>query len=526
MTYLAYDPDRLRMLQVRAQLAVEQLFRLRNDDPDASDAMGVVRRTTADVHDGMLPAVWRVLHAQPLRAAIDDRDDLPAVQNALARFMAIEHGWAVALDPLADDPARVTVEEATALGRRLQELSPNEVVGDSERLTWVTNELEVIGRDPQLSAAFAAEFHAWADWAIALARPRALRVAHIEGTTHAGLGQIEAAIAGFAHVAHHAVRGDAMDLQWLDTIDPYAAALFVRELGLTGRQLAATVDRILVSPRMELDDLPGENTADLLLKTMLAEPTALVPFLTSVMQHPTALFDHLVDPTLADQVVLRASDPALVGPDEARGVVIPVLEYFAHDESLDPGTLLADLVAPWTVYFSPSNLEWGLDTDHSSHLMEVALHSDGALARFVERSDDIVAGARRVFATDDARSIADFTSYLGMIGELLVNERIRRIDLRDRGWRAVFSIASLAASFVPGAVVGSVVAIGIIAVQHVTAPDHSDELRRARLGADVAVTEAAVVIARTVYDGWLTNGRIDERVPPPPEIDLDGRNIP
>jgi hypothetical protein len=113
-----------------------------------------------------------------------------------------------------------------------------------------------------------------------------------------------------------------------------------------------------------------------------------------------------------------------------------------------------------------------------------------------------------------------------MIGALIVNERVRRLDLRDRGWNALFSIASIAASFVPGAIAGTAVAVTIIAVQHAGAPNLQAELRLAKRGADVALASAAVVVARTVYDGWLADGKITDRVPPPPALDLDGPSIP
>ena len=525
MTYLAYDPIGLRIFEVRATRALEQLRRLRSDDPDAATAMRTVRRIVHHMDGDMLPTVHRILRADPLREDIDDRDDLPAVQNSLARFMAVERGWAVALDPRADDPTRTTVDEARALGRRLQELSPKDLADDPSRMRWITRELNLIGADPAPAAAFAAEFDRWAEWTSALARPRAMRVAQLDGGMRMGLDDLDMAIAAFAHVAHHQV-GAGGTLPWLDTVDPYTAALVVRDLGLTGQALADMVRRLRDRPAEELDDLPGENTGDILLKALLAEPSALAPYLLAAVWHPASIFDHLVDPGLAAEVARRGSDPALVDPDTARRIVVPLLAYFAQDRSLDPGLLLADLIVPWTVYFSPANNRWNLDAAFATKLVNTALRQKGALNRFVEQADAIVAGARRTFATEGAHSIADFTSYLGMIGVLIVNERVRRLDLRERAWQAIFSLASIAASFVPGAVLGTAATLTVVIWSHAGAPDLREQLRDAKRGSDVALAQAGVVVARSVYDRWLQDGRITDQVPPPPQLDLDGPNIP
>ena len=40
------------------------------------------------------------------------------------------------------------------------------------------------------------------------------------------------------------------------------------------------------------------------------------------------------------------------------------------------------------------------------------------------------------------------------------------------------------------------------------------------------MTSAAVVITDTVYRSWLATGKVTDQLPPPPQLELDGRNIP
>lgn len=390
MTFLAYDPDRLAMLERRARLALDQLHRLRSDDPDADDAMRTLTRVGLHLTDGLLPVLQRVLRQDPLREPIPERDDLPAVRNSLARFMAVERGWTVMADPWPDDPQRVTVEEAMALARRLHEIPPAELVDDPEQLAWLTAELDRIGRDPHLAAVFDTEFHGWASWVAALAEPRALRMAGIDTRLHVSIDQLDATIAAFARVAHHTVtggRGPSTALAAIDDMPRYAAALFLRGLGLQPDLLADVAARLVTRPRDDLDDLPGPNTNDAVLQQLLAEPLALPHFLLRTAPNLGQVAHDLADATLLEAALLRGTDPALIDAPTAGRIVVPALHWYFADPEHSTGTFAADLVVPWTPQFAPANDDWGLASDVRRDLIDRALQTPASLQRFIEQTN-------------------------------------------------------------------------------------------------------------------------------------------
>jgi hypothetical protein len=71
-----------------------------------------------------------------------------------------------------------------------------------------------------------------------------------------------------------------------------------------------------------------------------------------------------------------------------------------------------------------------------------------------------------------------------------------------------------------------VATIGVVAIQRAGAPNLKGQLRQAKLATDVALASAAVVVARTIYDQWLASGRITDSVAPPPQLNLDGPDVP
>ncbi len=529
MTFLAYDPERLTMLEHRARLALDQLHRLHSDDPDAVDAMRTIRQVRLRVHEGLLPLVQRILRNDPLSEPIAERDDLSAVQNSLARFMAVERGWAVMVDPRPDDPQQVTVDEARALARRLREIPPAELADDPERLAWLTAELDRIGRDPVLAATFDAEFDAWAEWVQALAEPRARRMAGIDTRLHVSIDQLDATIDAFARVAHHTVtagRGRSPALAALDDMPRYAAALFLRDLVLPPDLLGDVAARVITRPRDDLDELPGPNTNDTVLLMLLAEPLALPHFLVAIAPHLVQVAHDLADATLIETALLRGTDPALVDPTTAGRIIVPAMQWYLSDPEHSAGTFTADLVVPWTPQFAPANDDWDLASGARRDLIDRALQTPDALQRFVEQHEQIVANARRHFATGPARSVSEYTSYLALIGGLIVNARVRIVELRKAAWNTITDLGSLAASLVPGVALGAALTLGIMYVSQRGEPDPDATFANELRGADLAITMAAVNLADILQQKWVAQGLTTYATPDPPELRAFEEELP
>lgn len=513
MTYLAYRPDRLTALSVRMRHAAAELRALRCDDPAADEVMRNLRRTATTLDEQWLPIIDRVLRADPLRAPTDPHRDLAALEHSLARVAAVEWGWAVAADPTSDDPRHTTTEEVHALARRLAELEPDEVLDDEDALEWLATEARAITRDPALAAQFLNEFHDWGRWGDAFARRRAMIVAHLD---EGDLGVLDDAVRALARV-HNVVPTPRLD--WLDDMSPYAAALFVRQLDLPAPRMAVVVDVLLQRPADELDGLRGPNTADLLLGALLRDPVACSRYLELAVHHPATFLDTLADPGLADRLLRVGTDPATTDVASAGRILPALLAWYATDPTREPGTLLADLVSPWTLQFSPANHDWTVLASERNRLIRFALRGEG-LQQFIDNRDLVVASAQEQLAARASRPADELSGWVGLIGELVVSEKVRRVEQRRKAWDFVCNVASTAASFLKGVAVGVILTVGVVVIHDHWGPNPDDAEFTAIWGNDAALTQTAALIADHIYSVWVTSQLVPEDYPPPPDIDL------
>ena len=220
MSYLAYDPDRVDALLSSMRRSLDELRRIHCDDPAAIDAMRVLRSLTLDVDMFWMPLVLRTATTPSLTAGKGLPADLGELPNSLAFVMATGYGWSLLHDPVNDNPGVVTAEEARALGPRMNEADAVAASAEPEGLAWLSSQLEIIGRDPQLSAQFLANFHEWAPWGDALGRRRARLLADVERDTRVTVADLDSVFAGLAHVQRAVMHPDqaCVELPWLDEI--------------------------------------------------------------------------------------------------------------------------------------------------------------------------------------------------------------------------------------------------------------------------------------------------------------------
>ncbi|MGB8860315.1 MAG: hypothetical protein WCC60_13700, partial [Ilumatobacteraceae bacterium] len=450
MGLLAYDPDRVGRLHLAMSNALDELRAVRCTDPAAADAMRAVNAAATQLEVSWLPLVFRLLSTDPLSGGQRRDAGFGALDQSLVRVMADGYGWAVQADPLADDATVVTPEEARALGATLGVINVEALLDDPQQLHWLALQLEVIGRDPALSAAFIANFHGWAELCDRLAGRRALLLAETPSQSGSTVADLDGVFAGLAHVQRQALITAATDecvtptavIAQMEEMNPYSAALLVRSLGLDGAMLAHVADQLLVrwrnmpwrldqsAPPSDFSFWEGPNTGDILFQVLLLDPAACAVFVGLAVEHPDVLFATATDPGLAHQVIATATDPARTPAAEAAALIVPILEYFEGFEyGFDVGNegydgswplFLVDLISPWTMQFSPLNDDWSLSARRKADLLSFVVDDANSLARLVANADTVRDGAIATLATGDSHTLEEFAAYLGLLSQVVL----------------------------------------------------------------------------------------------------------
>jgi hypothetical protein len=116
VTLLAFDRSRLDSLRVAIGAAVDDLARIRCDDPDAADTMRVIRLAVRMLSETCLPRVHDIVSSEVMtsyrRSDIDGSDTYQSKYST-----AHDRGWEVTTDPLQlgpSAPRRRTVDEVLA----------------------------------------------------------------------------------------------------------------------------------------------------------------------------------------------------------------------------------------------------------------------------------------------------------------------------------------------------------------------------------------------------------------------------
>ena len=456
------------------------------------------------------------------------------------------YGWSVQTDPLTDDAAVVTPEEASALGAMLNAVDPRALANDPATLHWLAGQLEIIARDPYLSRQFLANFDHWVPLCDELGGRRATLLGDPMETQPADVSALDAVFAGLAHVQRQALpTGDgplspSALLPFIDEMQPYSAALIVRSLGLDSATLAMVSDHLLQrwrsmswvtdidSPATDVGILAGPNTADILFTAMLADPDACTAFVRLAADDPDVLFASADDPTLASRVVLTATSPAQMTPGEAEAAVLSIIGYFLdgrHPQTpLSPGydqqwqLFLVDLIAPWTVQFSPLNTEWSLSAERKQDILDDLLDDEAALQRLVDNADVVRDGALATLASGDSHDLEEFAAYLGLLCQLVTNQHVADAEYAVAMWQFMTGMLSVATCVVPiGMAAGVAVNLGLMIAGNLPPADPDRVRHDANYATEYTLTSAAAATVTAVYRQWLADGTLPAGHPPPPQ---------
>lgn len=548
MSLLAYHVGRLTHLEVSMRRSLDQLRALAVTDPAAADAMHTVRAAASQIELVWLPLVRRVLATDPLSREVRRSAGLGELDQSLVTVMVDGYGWAAQHDMLADDATVVTLEEASALAARLNDRTLD--VDDPEQLEWLAQRLAIIGRDPQLSAAFLANFHDWAELCDRLAGQRALLLSGQPFSSSTTVSEIDGVFAGLGRALQHDLTADACPtpdsvLPEMDSMQPYSAALVVRHLGLDGALLGQVTERLLRrwldAPRQRhFEEAPtdfhldGPNTADLMMPLLLADAVAGRWFVAAAALRPDLLVATADDAAAVQQLILTATDPALVSATDAAAVIVSIIDHVADGNPLTADgaergrawdLFLVDLIAPWTLQFSPLDEQFRLPPERKAQLLGFVIDDAVALDRLVAATTTVQAGVLTSLSNGSTRTLEEFASYIGLLGGLVVNELVGDEARALAAFEMLIGVAGLATALIPGVPMVAGIAMGTgLELMGAFAPfDPQRVASDARYAQEysLTVTAAAVVATvarRLVDDGVLVVG---STAPPVPDPDTD-----
>ncbi len=552
MGLLAYDPERVAHLRQHLAAAADELRALRSNDPAAIDAMRSVAAIRCDIEQVWLPLIVRILDNTALTRdwwyAATRADNL---QNALINVMADGYGWTVQRDPLSDDPTQVSAAEARALGAILNTTDLLELAQDREQLRSLAQQLQIIGRDPALSAEFLANFDSWQTVTYVLG----LEYAHSERPDIEAVfdGLMKTWVTTLPPSALTAGKSASLSqlLPPMDNVDPFVQALMVRSLHPNAMTVATLANEMLTRWLAMKNDRgapttidrqvgPGANAGDLLLPLLLDDPAACVWFTELATRQPAILFETLNDPDVAYQVVLVATDPAHTTSAAAGRAVRTILDYFRVDPYLRPGfdndghpgeygLLLGDLVAPWLLQFTMSNNDWEASAGEKAALLRVALHDEQAMEQLTVNAEQIRVGFVESLSTHNTVAAHQVGELLNLLLQLSVNERVDdEIASTEERINLLWTVVGAASNFLPGGpFIGIASGFALTALsnqlgKYLDQPDPTGVRRSAERTMDVALAFAGADAAARLYQQWVADGAINSSHPAPPSVVVDG----
>lgn len=487
---LAYDPLRLASLLVQMRGAIESARRMHSGDPMAADALRAVRRAVGAVAHTWAPVVRSILAGDPLAAGVE--------------------------------VLRLDADGVRAFATRLAGLDHEQLLDDAERMGEFTAMLQMLDAHPALARDLADDLDGWVALCDQLAHSYDL---FLDDSPTAAVAAARARLVG----ALAAVVGD--DLQRLDLLTPYAAALLVPHLDLHGVQLAEVAHRIVARWCDDMhSSLQAPLPADVVLPLLLTDPVACTEYVRLAGAQPATLFQASSNADVVHRVVLTAIDPARVDAEQAGELLVPLFEWYADGNRPleytavdDPPwrLLLADLLTPWLLHLSPLDGTWALAVDDKRRYLQLLVADDAALARLVADTDAVRAGLTRSLLRDGVVDQRAFAALIGMLSELTIHRRYADEQARAEGhtllMTAITTVATLPLSTAGGLVVGA-------GAEVVGGFAPFDPARAAR-DEEYVQTYSRVLIGaaylHALYGHWQREGTLPAGVPPPPMPDPD-----
>jgi hypothetical protein len=235
--------------------------------------------------------------------------------------------------------------------------------------------------------------------------------------------------------------------------------------------------------------------------------------------HIDDLLAAATDRTAVYQLLLAATDPKVMTVADAGKVVPQMVIEFVRGGVVDDATFVADLITPWTAQFAAGNHDWPLSEEERHGLLAAAMQDSDALERFVHNVDAVLHAATEHFRTAAYNTKVELTSYVGMIGDIVMNGKLREASDKRRGWNLLAGAASIGASLMTGVAVGLMATAAVMYLTWKTAPNPHKAAHAAIWNQDVELTMLAAAQVHALDHQLRAEGSIPASVPLPPQAD-------
>lgn len=416
MAFLGYDRELLVNLRRSMRRASDALIAMTSTDPEAGDALHELRSSHRALDEQWLPVLDGLLACMALDERAPVQLDPTDLRLALV-FDLQQHGWQVVLDPLvgSNADAPITVEEARAIGDRLLDDQADGL--SSEELGWLAERLTAVAGNPAAAAAFRGAFASDADWAMVFDHLGLDRLDQADRATWdpddaaavdrmAALDAVFVPLAALYASGRHTSHAGPWFPTVIDHLDPYSAALLLRDLDLDSTTTARAADDVLLRWMTGHDDqriwadrsAAGDNAADLLFGWLALDAEAARLFVVRATDHPEIIFLTAHDDASVVAVLMAGTDPSVMPVGEAGRTIRPLLDWSTQRDGAmnsaidggvdDPRRVLAPALAPWLMQLGPRADEWSWSPDQAGDALRWVIGDEQAAASLVASMDD------------------------------------------------------------------------------------------------------------------------------------------
>lgn len=407
--FVGFDAERVGWLWDAMRRASDELLRSESTDPAAQPAMTRLRRARSTL------GVW-----------IPKLDQLVAEQAGATTASVVDLGawaplaWLVAHSPanatadqleraaMARDEARA-IADALELAEFLGNLDVWDLSSPDVDLARLTDQFLDLTAHPTAVRAFLSSFDGWERLMAAVATQRASAeddVAHDRDDVGAAdqLQRCDEFIAalGAVIVAGSVGANRPGHRSVFARIDPYAAALLLPHLELSGQALADAATQIV----RRWHDLPtddigwidwyhdGDNTIDLVFRQLARDPDASTWFLDAAVDRPETVVMGARHPSTMEQVLWLGTRHDESHATRVGAIVVPIIDWLRNGPRsaalVAPGSTMvsrsaiADIVAEWVLYFGPRADDWGWTFRKGDDALRWIVDDDAAMGRFLD----------------------------------------------------------------------------------------------------------------------------------------------
>lgn len=546
--YMAYDTVALARLRDAIATCTRELCNVRSNDPEASPALQAIAKASGLLGGIWVPKLDALIGCGVLSGYVPSTISSHDLAHASMYVLEHERGWRITTDPLSPQPLALTPFDAASLAWELSHDTDRESFSNAE-LVALSRSLGEISARPDLVDAFLSNMTSatWTQLCNMLGESHLNRTqdASIFGPEGFDPADVDSVFSGLGSILADDRRrhpfSDAVGLT--DEMEPYSAALLIRQLQLPADQLAqASYAVITRSFGSELPSSPGNppipHAADILMKAMMTTIGAPTMYVAQLVAQPRLLLDSGQDHALVSTFLQAAIDPGLMSEPTASAVLSNLIPFVLANVDASPlwiddkdalSTLALSVLIPWLRQCTYSqDSTWTIAPEVGAGWLVQLVQSEQALELLVADRDAIIT---RVFPTDpnladDELRIAteQLADVLGLVDKVIQQASIGAAEKAQALWDFAWTVLGCATAFVNTATLGGALALNALLPGIQAAAQEAgvgttdvDQVRHDlvwQMDFRRAVTAAALVTNRYVL--MIEQHQLPEGAPPPP----------